>query len=523
MKYIYYFIIMIGFVSSLFSCDSFLEEEPKGRLTADALFQDAKGLDMAITGLYQRYVQTNRYVYRSIHTWCGDDVTAQNVGNKTRFAEYDMFNFNSGNTEVLEQYKAYYSTIKACNNIINNAENMTIDRTYVEHRLGQAYFLRALNYFMLVRIWGRIPVVTEVSIDYTKPRAEISDIYALIESDALKAETMLPLNHAVSPYFKEGINIAPNKAAAKTLLASIYMTQAGWPLKKGASYYDKAAAKYKEVIDNEGNEGYNYLLEPDIRTLVEEPGSNYSKEIIFGEFHHVNNNNYGGPYPELPEESSGWCDLIVELEFFENFPEGPRKDAWFLTKISLLGKEKDPETGKHPLVNWDDPATNQKHPHWKKNIQTGSWDYDYETGYYTATGLQQGSSKTRHIFRYADILLLYAEAVAFGSNAAVEPFAIECVRRVQTRAGSTLTPVTISKEDFQKAVLNERRWETSGMEHSCMGRFFTMQRHEILHLQKNYRDSKDLPLNAGLSLSEDYYYFPLPDAELLIVPDLNDR
>ncbi|MDR0429585.1 MAG: RagB/SusD family nutrient uptake outer membrane protein [Tannerellaceae bacterium] len=520
MKYIYYFII--GAVFALSSCDSFLEEKAEGRLTPGSLFQDLEGLDMALTGLYNQYVQTNMYVFRSIHTWCGDDVTAQNAGNKTRFAEYDMFNFNSGNTEILDQYKTYYATIKACNNIINNAGQMTIDQAVLNSRLGQAYFLRALNYFMLVRIWGRIPLVTEVSIDYTRPRAEVAEIYELIESDALKAEEMLPLNHTVSPYFAGGINVAPNKAAAKALLASIYMTEAGWPLKKGSEYYDKAAAKYKEIIDKEGQEGYNYMLEPDIRTLVEEPASNYSKEIVFGEFHNINNNGYGGPYTELPEESSGWCDLIVELEFYNKFPEGPRKDAWFLTKITLTGREKDPETDKYPVLNWDDPGTNQRHPHWKKNIHNGAWDYDYETGYYTASGLTGSCSKTRYIFRYADILLLYAEAVAFG-NGGVDPFAIECVHRVQTRAGAPLTSTTISKEDFRQAVLSERRWETAGMEHSCMGRFFTMQRHEILHLQKNYRSPDDLPLNSGLSLSEEYYYFPIPDAELLIVPDLNNR
>ncbi|MDR1162152.1 MAG: RagB/SusD family nutrient uptake outer membrane protein [Tannerellaceae bacterium] len=520
MKYIHYFLISLVFAFS--SCDSFLEEKAEGRLTPNSLYQDVEGLDMALTGLYNQYVQTNRYVFRAIHAWCGDDITAQNAGNKTRFAEYDMFNFNSGNTEVLDQYKAYYSTIKACNNIINNAEGMTIDQTVLNSRLGQAYFLRALNYFMLVRIWGRLPLVTAVEIDYASPRASVEDIYELILSDALKAEEMLPLNHTVSPYFKEGINVAPNKAAAKALVASIYLTQAGWPLKKGTEFYDRAAAKYKEIIDNEGQEGYNYILEPDIRTLVDEPESNYSKEIIFGEFHHVNNNNYAGPFTELPEESTGWCDLIVELEFFDNFPEGPRKDAWFLTKISMTGREKDPVTDLYPLLDWSDPGTNQKHPHWKKNIQNGAWDYDYETGYYTAAGLQGGSSKTRYIFRYADILLLYAEAVAFGSGG-VTPLALDCVHRVQTRAGAPLTPSSVSKETFQQAVLAERRWETSGMEHSCMGRFFTMQRHEILHLQKNYRSPNDLPLNNGLSLSEQYYYFPIPDAELLIVPDLNSR
>jgi hypothetical protein len=508
------------------SCDSFLEEDSKGRLTADILFKDASGLDMAINGLYTQFVQTNWNVSRAVHTWVGDDVTAQNAGNKVGFAEYDRFNFNSGNLNVSDQYKWYYATIKACNNIIKNAEQMTIDRTYIEHRLGQAYFLRALNYFMLVRIWGRLPLVTEVEINYSTPRADVATIYELIESDALKAEAMLPEKHTVAPYFQNGINVAPNKAAAKALLASVYLTEAGWPLKKGASYYDKAAEKYKEIIDKEGTNGYEYILEPDIRTLVKEPECNYSKEIVFGEFHHVNNNPARGAFCEFPEESNGWCDLMPEIEFFNSFPAGRRKDVYFLTKIVMLNQPKDQVTGRFPVLDWKDSETNQKHPYFKKMIESPNWDYDYTDGYYTYATLQANSSKTQCIFRYADILLLYAEAVAFGSGSAIDPLAITCVKRVQDRAGideSLKVQSSISKTNFQQMVLNERRWETCGMERSCMGRFFTMQRHEILHLQKNYRDPGETSLNPNLTLSEEFYYFPIPDNERFIVPDLINR
>lgn len=54
--------------------------------------------------------------------------------------------------------------------------------------------------------------------------------------------------------------------------------------------------------------------------------------------------------------------ILVELEFFKSMPEGIRKDAWFLTKVTMTGQERNPETGRYPLLNWDDPATNQKHP-----------------------------------------------------------------------------------------------------------------------------------------------------------------
>ena len=504
---------------ALCSCDNFLEEDPRGKLTPSSFFSSPEDLDMAITGIYNKYYQTNARVFRAIYVWCADDVTEHSGGNKSRFSEYDRFNFNSGNTDILEMYQLYYQTIKACNYVINNAERTPVEKSFLEPRLGQAYFLRALNYFMLVRIWGRIPLVTENEIDYNTPKADVQKIYELIESDALTAERMLPDNHKIAPYFQNGINVAPNKGAAKALLASVYMTEAGWPLKKGAEYYDKAAAKYKEIIENEAT--YGYILEPDIRTLTKEPEANYSKEIVFGEFHNKTKNYFSGPKSELPEESGGWCDYMVELEFFRNMPEGIRKDAWFLTKVTMTGQERNPETGRYPLLDWDDPATNQKHPYWKKNIESSDWVFNYDDRYYETKGISSASGKTRMIFRYADILLLYAEAVAYGSKN-IDDLAFDCMWRVQKRAGVPLISKDVTKEYFQKAVLDERRWETAGMEHSCMGRFFTMQRHEILHLQKNYRDAAELSLNPNLTLSEEFYYFPIPDNELLIVPGLKD-
>lgn len=514
MKPYHFFIVLLLLVA----CDSFLEEDAKGKLSPDNYFSSQSDLDMAITALFDQFQNLNQQPGRSLYAYCADDVTAQNAGNKTRFAEYDMFNYNSGNTELGSWYSYLWQTIKACNYVINNAERTPADEDFINARLGQAYLVRAYCYFNLVRCWGKIPIVTEVAINYDRKKEEPAAIYELIESDCLKAEEMLPVMHDVNPYLQNGINVAPGKGAAKALLASVYLTEAGWPLKKGQSYYDKAAEKYKEIIDNESS--YGYILEPEIIDLTVETTSNYSKEIVWGEFHNVNQEHYMGPLCELPEETSGWCDLLVEIEFFNSMPAGKRKDAWILKDICLLSKT-DPVTGKPVMVSWNSTETNQRHPHWRKNIDNGNWDYQVgQDGNvsYTDAGLQWSGSRTRFLFRYADILLLYAEAKAFGSNGP-DDLAYTCINRVRERAGLEGIS-TLSTPDFQQAVLNERRWETAGMEGSCMGRFFTMQRHEILHLQKDYRDSNEPPLNPSLTLSETYYYFPIPDREILIVPQM---
>jgi len=517
---IYFCLLIVALMAT--SCENFLTEDPKGALTPDALFKDANGLDMAISGIYATFVSTVNATEDQLYMWCGDDVTSQNFENKIRFAEFDRFYYNSGNVDLLALWQNYYACIKACNNVINNAENMDIDETFRDQRVGQAYFFRALEYFMLVRIFGPVPMPTTTDIDYTTTRSSVEDIYTLIESDIAKAEKYLPDNWTVQPYFNFGINVSPTSGAAKALEASVWMTEAGWPLNKGAAYYDKAAAKYKEIIDNAST--YGYKLEPDIRNLVTEAGGDYNHEIVFGGFLSINWWQFASAYNEFPEEAGGWCDLLPELDFFNNFPEGPRKDAFFLTTIYIAGDNP-------RLVPWDDPQTNQRHPHFKKNVDSSiGWVYNYDTKSYTGDGMNWGQSgKTRYLFRYADILLLYAEAVAYGTGDI--NVAVPYVLKVQDRAGEAdnlKVKTGMSREAFQQAVLNERKWETCGNECSTMGRFFTMQRHGILQNQSSYRittgDLHDTTLNPAFisqtSPSEQFYYFPIPDQEMLIVPGL---
>jgi len=532
MKKIVFYLLLVTCIAS--SCENFLTEEPKGRTTPDMLFKDEAGLDMAMTGVFNRFMACHNTLERFIHIFCADDITARNAANKARYAEFDMFNFNSMNDPLNAMWGSFYEAIKACNNIINNAEDMTINQTFLEHRLGQAYYLRAMSYFDLVRLWGRVPLVLEVGIDYTRPRASVEEIYELIESDLEKAAAMLPVNHTVAPYFRNGINLAPGQGAVKALQASVWMTQAGWPLKRGAAYYDKAAAKYKEIIDNEAL--YGYELTPDIRTLTEHPAGDYVKEIVFGVFLNPTpgswTNTFASVLSEFPESGGGWGDIVAELEFYYSFPDGRRKDAFFMHKVRV-------EDGS--CLDWWDKTTLLRHPYFKKNIHINGWDYNYDTGNYTdAVVAAMTSGTTRYIFRYADILLLYAEAVAFGSGA-ISDGVVDCVLRVQNRAevpDDRKVTYGMSKQDFQKAVLDERRWETCGFEGSSMGRFYTMQRHEILHLQGEYRmvdplnpdpHDKDNPnltdtaLNPTLSLNEKFYYMPIPDRELQRVPDLEKR
>ena len=106
---------------------------------------------------------------------------------------------------------------------------------------GEAHFLRAFNYFQLVRWFGEVPLLTEENQDNAakEPQASVVRIYEQIVSDLKNAELTLPLS--------QDDPSRPSRWAAKALLAKVYLTMAGFPLNE-TSCYALAREKSNEVI-----------------------------------------------------------------------------------------------------------------------------------------------------------------------------------------------------------------------------------------------------------------------------------
>ena len=124
------------------------------------------------------------------------------------------------------------------------------------------------------------------------------------------------------------------------------------------------------------------------------------------------------------------------------------------------------------------------------------------------------------IFRYADILLLYAEAVAYGSKN-IDDLAFDCMWRVQKRAGVPLISKDVTKAYFQKAVLDERRWETAGMNIAVWGVSLPCKDMRFFIAKKLQRCSRAF-FKSQFNIKRRILLFPDTDNELLIVPGLKD-
>ena len=497
MKRIIFIVYMVG----LAGCTGFLEETSKSSLSAESFFQSEDDLQMATNSLYY-WMQRICYETGIQSPFMGaDDVTTHPASNMLPFRQYDTFSATDDNEWSLYMWERPYGLITAANHILDNYESANASDQVKKNCAGQAYYHRALGYYHIVRTFGPCPLVTTCGdVDTKMEKSSVADVYALITSDLENAEELLPDKWTASPQALGGYSLAPTSGSAKSLLASVYLTMAGWPLKQTDSY-TLAAAKAKEVIDREANYGYGLMPIDELYTGEQQ----MHKEMVYACAFNSEYRTCMGPFAPAPQEENGWCCYMAEINFFNAFPEGPRKDVTFQTDIQFLEDD-----GSITTVPWDDERTYRKHPYYAWNrIGTAcnmTWENRFP-GYwkYERTQIMQG---------YADVLLIYAEAQAMSVGADVSAY--NAINRVRERAGLEDLDPGLSSSEFQKKVIEERGWEFAGLRFTS--RWYDLVRMEMVEEVNQNRHEDEIPLIG--TPSHDFYYAPIPYTEKLLNPNL---
>lgn len=401
------------------------------------------------------------------------------MGNFVNDDQYDGGDLVIGNNHGSDLWSAHYAAILNLNSAIKamKAGNLGTSATAEEldQLMGQAKFIRAWNYFMLVRMFGGVPLITDETenvITGEITRASIADVYALIVSDFTEASAKLPRHWDDFPG-------RPTSGAAKGLLAKTYLTMATFPM-NDATNYAKAADFAWQVIQ-EGD----YTLVHDINDVFS-LGTKYGPEMMWSL-----NSNYADintdPQIYRPGALEGWGDFRVQIEWEQSIPNTPRKQAYVLTELD----------GKN-YHDWESDQT----PFIKKFMYDNQDDYD-----------NFSSIMSMPIIRYADVLLIYAEA-ANQAKGFPTPEAVNAANQVIDRAnGYTSIPehplltTGMSLDAFDAAVIEERNQEF------CFeyDRWFDLIRKHILK-------EKTIPAYQA-NFSENDYLFPIPDADV----ELNDK
>lgn len=484
-------IIFVSLVLLSISCKDFFEEDMRGQIMGSAVLESQIGLESALTGAYKGLGSTFSMGFLHgphVHVGMGaDDRTGPASIDAGR--EFDIFTVSSNNTILNEIFRGCYKAIQGANNVILNYEKTKGDEATIAVMAGEAYFLRAFSYYWLVRMWGDIPLM--LSSDFTENLLSIEktstvEIYDLIVKDLKKAETML----LIARRNKE--KGRPNKGSATALLADVYLTMAGWPL-KDESKYALAASTAKEVIENHSQYGFEFV--PTFTKLfANDESTNGTTEDVYviTAFNQSGSRNQMYGYREMPGELKGWDCSYAEINFFLNFPEGIRKDVTFATEY--------PKLDGSGILRWDQLIT--RHPFYKK-----FWIMAGNPAYY-----RDRSSLPVVMIRYAHVLTIYAEAIARSSG--VDALAYKGINDIRSRAG--LLPLSgLTNEQFVEAVVQERAWEFAG---EATTRWFDLVRLEKVAEANSDRYEWEPVINT--TIDEKVYHFPFPITDAMINPNL---
>lgn len=463
------------------SCSDFLDEDPKGQMSEANVFKSQADLDASIHTIYEKLNQTQSWTNPMYPQWQGDDMTANPSSNKQAVAALDVFSSDGENKGVKDAWSQHFALIKACNWVIENASKTPTSQEEINIALGNAHFWRAYAYFYMVRIFGPLPMVvtTDPSATNVAP-SSVEEIYNLIVDDLKKAEGWLPTSYSQAPRNHDGVDAWVTKQATQATLTAVYMAMAGYPLNKGKEYYALAAAKAKEVIDNNGT--YGFYNDP-VWNHVYSMGHNYNKETILG----IDNNWNSGSWDHDSELTSccrfeglgdgGWGDAWGEIAFWKRYPKGPRKDAVYAPKVTF----QDGATITK-VCNWWDldaegkPVVEAYHPMFA--IYTVNCDgdnlakekfapYNYLEPNYT----NMTNGRRHRLIRYAEVLLWYAESAARSGGDLAK--AKEYLREVRKRAVNDVENVTLSDgtkvaianmtaDQLAEACYIEHGWEVAG-------------------------------------------------------------
>src|SRR5690606_11301710 len=233
------------------SCSDFLEEENESDYTEENYFQTPEHAEAAINTLYSelRFVSDGAGTYGESPFMMLEFPTGllnTEVGQSQANRDLRSLTTNAENNYLIYWWERSFKSIANANLAIKRIPEIEMDEAEKNQLIGQAKFMRAFNYFNLVRIFGDVPLILEpvdANSELLYPeRSPQVDIYDVIVQDLVDAEQSgLPNTDSTGRI---------SASAVKTLLSSVYLTMAGYPLQAGDQYYEMAAVKAKEIINN---------------------------------------------------------------------------------------------------------------------------------------------------------------------------------------------------------------------------------------------------------------------------------
>lgn len=436
------------------SCgDSFFDLEPASSVTIDKVYKTASDYNVAVIGCYSKLQsQVNFYTecceYRSDNLSLG----APTAGTQDRY-DIDHFTEKPSNGILSSYWANFNNNVYRCNLLLDQIDGANFAENLKKQYKDEAMFIRALNYFNMYRIWGGVPATKHVvSAAEALKVARYSDeqMFDLIAGDL---KEIVDNNYLPETYSSADMGRATS-GAAKALLGKVYLTFHKWTEAK--DILSQLIGKYQ-------------LVSPIAQVFNVDNKNN--NEIIFAV--HFNKEIEGEGHSFWYNLTNASDDTNQTSSLLNTFPTGDaRKDL--ITYVQV-----------------------------EKNVRLMNKFYDTKSPTFKTVGNDQ------ILLRYADVLLMYAEALnEIQYDASEGSLALKYLNAVRQRAGiSNLTVKQLpTQEKFRKGILVERQREFpyEGQ------RWFDLVRMGF---------AKSVMAENGVEIKDYQLLFPIPQQEIEKVGD----
>ncbi|MFZ4862981.1 RagB/SusD family nutrient uptake outer membrane protein [Sphingobacterium sp. Mn56C] len=242
--------ILLFLTLGLTGCKGFLDESDLSNFTQDNYFTKPEHAESVVNAIYEDLRPTTSgfnfggspFLMLEFPTGLAGTEVGQNVDNNF----LRTLTNNSDNLYGEIWWVNSYRGIGNANLAIARIPNIPMNAVRKQELLAEAHFLRAFYYYQLLRLFGDIPLIKEPidagSANLYPQRNTVEEVYNSIVEDLKFAES--------APLPFQSTSGRATVGAAKSLLASCYLTMAGYPLNKGLPYFSLAAEKAKEVISS---------------------------------------------------------------------------------------------------------------------------------------------------------------------------------------------------------------------------------------------------------------------------------
>jgi hypothetical protein len=428
-------VFLLVIVLTIGSCKKYLEKAPLDSVNSSNFFQTSDDAINAINACYQPMQRPKLYNIRmwTSDIYAGNSVTGGGGGTDgIETVEEANFTTDASNAGVLDLWRGPYPGILYCNLVVQNVPGINMDTTLRNRIIGEAKFLRANYYFILVRFFGDVPLILEAqspsSPNYYPKRTPVAQVYQQIIQDLNDAISLLPPRES---YGGPDVGRA-SKGAAIGTLAKVYLT-----LGKYANVVSlcQQVTALGYTLNANYTDNFNPATKNSKESLFE---IQYSGNTLYGFFDDLNQASWTSPYmgprnTNFVGGAYGWNQPTQE--FVDSYEAGDlRKDSTILY---------------------------QGCPDFYGNVYSSSYS---GTGYNvrkflvpTSVASQYNNSPENFpALRYADVLLMQSEAMNELGQTATAAVPLNLVRE---RAGLPDIQSGLSQDDFRSAVLHERRME----------------------------------------------------------------